>query len=102
MNKDLYRYLVLLPLIIFLSDGIYGVINYFYRLSITFISILKQFIISLPVINNLSISITGNSIVALIFSYTITFMIVGIILKSLEFYGLMGKYTGKFLYSKIN
>ena len=67
MNKDLYRYLVLLPLIIFLSDGIYGVINYFYRLSITFISILKQFIISLPVINNLSISITGNSIVALIF-----------------------------------
>ena len=73
-DKESLVSLILIIGIIFYFKGLNGVLEFIKNLSIAFWSVLKM-------LNLITVQSTGDTILTLIFSSSITFMIVGIILE---------------------
>ena len=88
-DKESLVSLILIIGIIFYFKGLNGVLEFIKNLSIAFWSVLKM-------LNLITVQSTGDTILTLIFSSIITFMIVGIILELFNIpKGKFGRLFGK-------
>lgn len=87
--KETLISLILLVCIAFCFNGLNGVLQLIKNLRITLWSVLKM-------LNLITINFTGDTILALIFSSGITFIIVGILLELFNITkGIFGRFFGK-------
>lgn len=91
-DREAIASMVILLIIVFATQGITGVFDFIINMATMFWAMLIM-------LNQVSVGLTGDTVLVLIFSTTITFGIVGIILELLNIpRGTFGHYFGKFAF----